>query len=51
MAPLQFLDRASDGFAAAHGAGVAPLAPRMQGNENNCACGCNQRHNRAVSGM
>ena len=55
MAPLPFLDWPVDLFAGANIAakiatGRTPHAlPRT--NESNCACGCNQKHNRAVSGL
>lgn len=48
MAPLPFLDWPADLFAAANAA--APRdTPMLIVNETYCACGCNQRHNRAVS--
>lgn len=50
MTPLPLLDWPPDLFAAAHAAAAATREPRMPTfDENNCACGCNQRHNRAVS--
>lgn len=52
MAPLPYLDWPQDLFAAAHAAAAALPAPRTpRFNENNCACGCNQKHNRAVSAL
>jgi len=52
MAPLPYLDWPTDLFAAAHAAAAALPAPRTpRFNENNCACGCNQKHNRAVSAL
>jgi hypothetical protein len=52
MAPLPFLDWPPDLFAAAHAAAAASLVPPMSpSNENKCACGCNQSHNRAVSAV
>jgi hypothetical protein len=50
MAPLPFLDWPPDLFAAAHAA-ASPVRPIQKSNENYCACGCNQRHNRAVSAL
>ena len=52
MAPLPFLDWPPDLFAAAHAAVAAsPAAHTLPFNENNCACGCNLKHNRAVSAV
>jgi len=52
MAPLPFLDWPPDLFAAAHAAVEAAPAPRtLRFNENNRACGCNQKHYRAVSAV
>ena len=52
MAPLPFLDWPPDLFAAAHAALAASASARTPTfNENNCACGCNQKHNRAVSAV
>jgi CXCXC repeat len=52
MAPLPFLDWPLDLFAAAHAAAAALSPPRTPlFNEKNCACGCNQKHNRAVSAL
>jgi hypothetical protein len=51
MAPLPFLDWPPDLFAAAHAAAAPPVRQVPQVSENNCACGCNQRHNQAVSGL
>jgi hypothetical protein len=51
MAPLPFLDWPPDLFAEAHAVRfTAPgVSLKQRSNENICACGCNQRHNRAVS--
>jgi hypothetical protein len=52
MAPLPYLDWPPDLFAAAHAAAAVSLVPRtLLANENICACGCNQQHNRAVSAL
>jgi hypothetical protein len=51
MAPLPFLDWPPDLFAEANAARfiAPPVSRRPRSNEKICACGCNQRHNLAVS--
>lgn len=49
MAPLPFLDWPADLFARAHAAAPLTAAAKRKNSDTNCACGCNQRHNRAVS--
>ena len=49
MAPLPFLDWPADLFARAHAVATPPATAKRRGSGTKCACGCNQRHNRAVS--
>ena len=49
MAPLPFLDWPADLFARASTAAPSPAAATRRAGETNRACGCNQRHDRAVS--
>ena len=49
MAPLPFLDWPADLFARAHAASLSRVTAKPRTSETNCACGCNQKHNTAVS--
>jgi hypothetical protein len=51
MAPLPFLDWPADLFAEAHAAAAPLIERKPRASGTFCTCGCNQKHNSAVSAL